>query len=109
MLCALADLGGCRLVGAVRRSSIIVILCSVTVALSTLTAEMRFLRTLDAENAWHRANDAWVTALLPAGSLIRVKRATPLMLWILKTYECAALCWPAEQVEVNERLDGSGR
>ena len=65
-----------------------------------LTADLRLMRTLHARNLWHRANDAWHTLLLPVGGLIRV-RSTSMCLWGLKTHESAALCWPAEQMEVN--------
>ena len=67
-----------------------------------LTAELRLLRTLNEQHLWHRANDAWLTSLLPKGGLIRVKSLpdSP-CLWVLKTNEAAALCWPAEQTAVN--------
>ena len=65
-----------------------------------LTAELRFLRTLNEQEFWHRANDAWLTSLLPVGGLI-VVQSTGEYMWVLKTNECAALCWPAEQVELN--------
>ena len=67
-----------------------------------LTAELRLLRTLNEGNLWHRANDAWLTSLLPIGALIRVKvqHGSP-CLWVLKTNESAALCWPAERTAVN--------
>jgi len=65
-----------------------------------LTAELRFLRKLHEGDLWHMAGDAWVTSLLPVGQLIRVV-STNTFLWVLKTNECAALCWPAEQVAMN--------
>jgi hypothetical protein len=65
-----------------------------------LVAEMRLLRQLHDENRWHEANDAWHTSLLPVGGLIRVKSSNQ-HLWVLKTNDCAALCWPAEQSCAN--------
>ena len=65
-----------------------------------LTAEMRLLRHLHEENLWHKANDAWNTSLLPVGGLIRV-RSSNAHLWVLKTNDSAALCWPAEMVSAN--------
>ena len=65
-----------------------------------LTAELRLLRTLHEGAIWHLANDAWRTALLPVGGLIYV-RSLEKYLWVLKTNECAALCWPAEQMELH--------
>jgi hypothetical protein len=65
-----------------------------------LTAQMRLLRELSEENLWHKANDAWNTSLLPVGALIRVVSSNT-HLWVLKTNDCTALCWPAEQVSVN--------
>lgn len=65
-----------------------------------LTAQLRLLRTLKENNLWHQANDAWNTALLPVGGLIRVVSSNT-HLWVLKTNDCAALCWPAEQVSMN--------
>ena len=65
-----------------------------------LTAQLRLLRTLEEKHLWHQANDAWNTALLPVGGLIRVHSSNT-HLWVLKTNNCAALCWPAEQVSVN--------
>ena len=65
-----------------------------------LVADLRLLRQLHGENAWHKANDAWNTALLPVGGLIYVKSLN-MHLWVLKTNDSAALCWPAEQVEAN--------
>ena len=62
-----------------------------------LTAELRLLRLLHEKNLWHKANDAWLTSLLPVGSLIEVSTLARPMLWVLKTNECAALCWPGEQ------------
>ena len=65
-----------------------------------MTAELRLLRTLHENNLWHRANDAWQTHLLPVGSLVKVCQvAYPL--WVLKTNECAALCWPGHQQELH--------
>jgi hypothetical protein len=63
-----------------------------------LVAEMRLLRLLNEHNLWNRANDAWQTALLPIGALVRAKSMAQ-VLWILKTNECAALCWPAIEVD----------
>ena len=65
-----------------------------------LTADLRLMRTLHEGKLWHRANDAWHTSLLPVGGLIRV-RSTNQCLWVLKTYDSGALCWPAELMEVN--------
>ena len=65
-----------------------------------LVADLRLLRQLHEENAWHKANDAWLTSLLPVGGLIRVKSSNT-HLWVLKTNDCASLCWPAEETEPN--------
>ena len=65
-----------------------------------LTADLRLLRTLHERNFWHRANDAWQTSLLPVGGVIRV-RSMSVCLWVMKTNESAALCWPAEQMELH--------
>ena len=65
-----------------------------------LTAELRLLRTLNEGGLWHRANDAWLTSLLPAGGLIIV-RSLGMRFWVLKTNEAAALLWPAEQTAVG--------
>jgi len=65
-----------------------------------LVAEMQLMRTLHAKNLWHKANDAWVTSLLPVGGLIRIN-ATMTHQWVLKTNDCSALCWPAEQSSPN--------
>ena len=65
-----------------------------------LTAELRLLRTLNESGLWHRANDAWLTSLLPAGGLIIV-RSLGMRFWVLKTNEAAALLWPAEQTSLN--------
>jgi hypothetical protein len=65
-----------------------------------LTAQLRLLRTLKEKNLWHQTNDSWNTSLLPVGGLIRVV-STNTHLWVLKTNDYAALCWPAEQVAVN--------
>ena len=65
-----------------------------------LTTELRLLRKLHEENMWHRANDAWLTSLLPVGGLIRV-RGMENALFVMKTNEAAALCWPAEQDELH--------
>ena len=62
-----------------------------------LVAELRLLRTLKAKNLWHKASDAWVTALLPKGALIHVK-GPGLYLYVLKTNACAALCWDVHSV-----------
>lgn len=61
-----------------------------------LTSELRLLRTLREKKLWCRANDAWVTALLPLGGLVHIKEWNR-HVWILKTNEAAALCWPAEE------------
>ena len=65
-----------------------------------LVAELRLLRLLHEGNMWHRANDAWHTSLLPVGALIYVQ-SIDAHLWVLKTNDCAAMCWPAEQVELH--------
>ena len=65
-----------------------------------LVSELRLLRKLHEENLWHKANDAWVTSLLPVGGLIRVKSSNT-HLWVLRADDSAALCWPAEQVSAN--------
>ncbi|CAK0851988.1 unnamed protein product [Prorocentrum cordatum] len=57
---------------------------------------MAFLRVLHENNWWHKANDAWICGLLPQGGLVRFK-ATGEMMFIVKAYSCAALCWPAEE------------
>ena len=65
-----------------------------------LISELQLLRLLNARGCWERVGDAWKTSLLPVGALICVK-ATNEHLFVLKTNEAAALCWPAEQVQVN--------
>lgn len=65
-----------------------------------LVHELRLLVHLREHKAWHNAKDAWFSALLPVGGLIFVK-SSGMHLWVLKTSECGALCWPAEQVEAN--------
>ena len=65
-----------------------------------LTAELRLLRTLSESKLWHRANDAWLTSLLPVGGLIRIKPLAKCM-WVLKTNESAALLWEAEQTALS--------
>ena len=65
-----------------------------------LVAEMRLMTLLHEENTWHKANDSWLSGLLPVGGLIHVKSSN-LYLWVLKAHDCGALCWPAEQVELN--------
>jgi hypothetical protein len=65
-----------------------------------LVAELRLFRLLNKKKWWHKVNDAWLTSLLPDGGLIWVKSLNR-HLWVLKTNECAALCWPAEQQEPN--------
>ena len=62
-----------------------------------LVAELRLLRHLHAHNMWAKANDAWITSFLPVGGLIRIKSAK-VSAFVLKTNECAALTWPAEEV-----------
>ena len=62
-----------------------------------LVAELRLLRHLHAHDMWARANDAWITSLLPVGGLIRIK-SVKVYAFVLKTNECAALTWPAEEV-----------
>ena len=59
-------------------------------------AELEFLKVLHERNLWERANSAYVTGLLPAGALVRFKE-TGEMLFVVKAYHCAALCWPAEE------------
>ena len=61
-----------------------------------LCAELQFLRVLHEGNLWHKANDCWVTSFLPPGGLIHVKSSNE-HLYVLKTFWCSALCWPAEQ------------
>ena len=61
-----------------------------------LCAELQFLRVLHEGDLWHKANDCWVTGFLPPGGLVRIK-STNETLFVLKTYWCSALCWPAEQ------------
>ena len=63
----------------------------------SLVAELRFIRLLRAGRLWIKASDAWVTALLPKGALIRVKK-TGEFAFVLKAYDCASLCWPATMV-----------
>ena len=65
-----------------------------------LVAEMQLMRFLHANDIWHKAGDAWVTGLLPVGGLIRIK-ASDTYTWVLKTNDCAALCWPAEESSTN--------
>ena len=64
----------------------------------TLVAEMRFLRTLKAKRMWHKAADAWVTGFLPRRALIHLKYQG-LYVFVVKAYECAALCWDAHLLE----------
>jgi hypothetical protein len=65
-----------------------------------LVAELVFMRTLRAKTLWHLAGSAWVTGLLPHGGLVYLKDDRR-HIFVLKTYNIAALCWPAEQVAVN--------
>ena len=62
-----------------------------------LVAEMRFMRVLREGELWHKASDVWVTGLLPKGHLIHFKAAN-IYTWVVKTYSCSAICWPAELV-----------
>ena len=61
---------------------------------------MRFLRHLKAHNVWAKANDAWITGLLPRGGLIHLK-ALGLHTFVVKPYHCAALTWAAQEVGPN--------
>ena len=65
-----------------------------------LVAELQLMRTMHEHNLWHRVNDAWVTGLLPKGGLIHIK-SKAVYVFVLKAYDCAALCWPAEQLSPN--------
>jgi len=65
-----------------------------------LVAELVFFRTLRAKEFWHMAGSAWVTGLLPHGGLVHLKYDRR-HVFVVKTYNIAALCWPAEQVKVN--------
>ena len=65
-----------------------------------LVAELRLLRFLHEHNCWNKANDAWLTSLLPVGALIRCSSMIR-PLWVLKTNTCAALSWPAIETEKN--------
>ena len=65
-----------------------------------LVAELILMRTLHADGLWHRVNDVWVTGLLPKGALVFIKSKN-LYVFVLKAYDCAALCWPAEQPSPN--------
>ena len=68
----------------------------------TLVAEPMLMRVMSEHAMWHRVNDAWVSGLLPKGGLIHVKSKNEYA-FVLKAYECAALCWPAEQLTPNLR------
>ena len=62
-----------------------------------LVAELRLLRHLHAQNMWARANDSWITGVLPVGALIHIM---PLKVYtfVFKANACAAITWPAEEV-----------
>ena len=60
-----------------------------------LCAELQFLRVLHEGDLWAKANDCWVTGFLPPGGLVRIKSLNE-MVFVLKTFWCSALCWPAE-------------
>ena len=64
------------------------------------TAELVFMRLLAESELWHQVGDAWVTGLLPKGSLVHFKRSD-IYAFVLKTYVNVALCWPAERVAIN--------
>jgi len=68
-----------------------------------LAADLRLLRVLNANNWWHRIGDAWVTGLLPVHSLIRIKSSNE-HVFVLKSNESAALCWPAERLSAISRI-----
>ena len=63
-----------------------------------LVSELQFLRILNQGNLWHMADGAWVTALLPRRQLVHFKMPS-LFVFVLKPYEYAAMCWPAQRVE----------
>lgn len=65
-----------------------------------LISELQLLRLLHERDCWERVGDAWKTSLLPVGALIYVKAKNE-YLFVLKTNDAAALCWPAEQIAVN--------
>ena len=62
-----------------------------------LVAELRLSRHLHAHNMWARANDSWITGVLPVGALIHIM---PLKVYtfVIKANACAAITWPAEEV-----------
>ena len=65
-----------------------------------LVAELMLMRAMREQKMWHKVNDAWVAGLLPKGGLIHIKSKN-MYAFVLKAYECAALCWPAEQLSPN--------
>ena len=71
------------------------------------TAELVFMRFLAEKELWHQVGDAWVTGLLPKGSLVHFKRSD-IYAFVLKTYVNTALCWPAERVAINMWRKASG-
>ena len=71
------------------------------------TAELVFMRFLAERELWHQVGDAWVTGLLPKGSLVHFKRSDTYA-FVLKTYVNTALCWPAERVAINMWRKASG-
>jgi hypothetical protein len=71
------------------------------------TAELVFMRFLAERELWHQVGDAWVTGLLPKGSLVHFKRSD-IYAFVLKTYVNTALCWPAERAAINMWRKASG-
>ena len=71
-----------------------------------LTAELQLMKQLHIDtlisgvNRWPMVEHAWKSNLLPVGSLIHVKQ-NKIYLFVLKTNNVAALCWPATCVRDN--------
>ena len=61
-----------------------------------LVAELEFMKVLHEQDKWDSSQKAYITGFLPVGGLVRFK-ASKEVLFVMKTYHCAALCWPAEE------------
>ena len=71
-----------------------------------LAAELQLMRQLHIDtltsgvNSWPNVQHAWKSNLIPVGSLIHVNK-NDTYLFVLKTNNVAALCWPATCVRDN--------
>jgi hypothetical protein len=60
-------------------------------------ADLHLLRQAHAADDWNMVDDAWKAHLLPQHHFI-VNERTKEMLYVLQTFDTAALCWPAKVV-----------